>query len=157
MSTISNVSLINTRVSYHITRGQYLILYQFQCPMSHISSPKQHYELISRTRLNWHIDIDAITTEWWDQPIRVSSDFGRPLASALSILAISPVEVSTYLYGLCQVWPCDVSFYIYFCYYYLGKLSIISIPYHSINSVPLSHSIRTISPTHQNLENIKLA
>jgi len=38
--------------------------------------PKQHYDLISRIQLDWHINIGTIAMEWWDQPIGVSLDFG---------------------------------------------------------------------------------
>ena len=64
MLTLSDVLPINTRVSYPITRGIYLVLHQFQGLVSHISPFKHYSKLVSTIRSNRYIDIDTITTEW---------------------------------------------------------------------------------------------
>jgi len=90
MLTIFDVSPIDTHVSHPITWDQYLIPCQFRGPVSHISPLKWHYELISRIWLNRYINIDAITMEWWDQPI--GSFIG--LRSTFGLGIIDPCDIA---------------------------------------------------------------
>jgi len=88
MSTLSDVSPINTCVSCPIARGWSLIPHQFRGLVSPISPLKHHFKLISTVQNNWHIDIDTIAMEWWNHQSDVSSGHGLTSISALPVLAI---------------------------------------------------------------------
>ena len=149
MSTLSDVSLINTRVGCPITRGWSLVPHQFRGLVSHISPLKQYsktcFDSPTQPVHRYQCNRNGIVESPVGCFIGPRPDFG------LGIISTCDIADGRFSMPLRHVTGWTLRCFV-LCWFLLlvtlGKLGIIYIPYHSIKSCTFPSCNKNNFPTH---------